>query len=369
MKRFRKCFSTVFLLFILLISITACQKGKTDSDRLSADKIKEDNQIENTQNSTQSNTQENTQSESQEEDNTKKTRYPLTIKTTSPGGKEYTTVYEKAPEKVVAVYQGSIETMLALGLSDRLIAAAGLDNEVPDELKSAFSKVNYLDEFTPSKETITMLEPDMILSWSSYFGEKTLGDAKEWIDKGVNVYMNTNTASDQSTLENEYEDILKIGEIFDVQDKAQKIVNEMKETVENVKERAKSQGENPSVLVIESEKDSFRNYGKSSIAGDMVTQLGGTLANENASSLGKEDLISADPDVIFVVYMPYAGDDPDTVKNEALDKVFADSSLSSLNAVKNKRVIPIMLSEMYASATRTKDGIETIAKGLYPDLE
>ena len=89
-----------------------------------------------------------------------KTEYPLTI-----------TTYEKAPEKVLAVYQGSIETMLKLGLEDRLVATAGLDNEVPDDLKEAFSKTNYLDEFTPSLETVTMLEPDMILSWSSLFSD------------------------------------------------------------------------------------------------------------------------------------------------------------------------------------------------------
>lgn len=45
-----------------------------------------------------------------------------------------------------------------------------------------------------------------------------------------------------------------------------------------------------------------------------------------------------------------------------------DESLKSLDAVKNGRVYPIMLSEMYASATRTQDGIETFAKGLYPDV-
>ena len=95
-----------------------------------------------------------------------KTEYPLTITTYDYDGNEIETTYEKAPEKVLAVYQGSIETMLALGLEDRLVATAGLDNEVPDELKDAFSKTNYLDEFTPSLETVTMLEPDMILSWS-----------------------------------------------------------------------------------------------------------------------------------------------------------------------------------------------------------
>ena len=73
----------------------------------------------------------------------------------------------KSTGKVLAVYQGSIETMLALGLEDHLVATAGLDNEVPEDLKEAFSKTNYLDEFTPSLETVTMLEPDMILSWSS----------------------------------------------------------------------------------------------------------------------------------------------------------------------------------------------------------
>ena len=72
-------------------------------------------------------------------------------------------VFEKAPERVVAVYQGCIETLLALGLGDRIVAAAGLDNSVPDSMKNAFSSINYLDEFTPSKETVTMLEPRFYL--------------------------------------------------------------------------------------------------------------------------------------------------------------------------------------------------------------
>ena len=90
-------------------------------------------------------------------------------------------------------------------------------------------------------------------------------------------------------------------------------------------------------------------------------------ANPDGSSLGKEDLIAADPDVIFVVYMPYTGDDPEEVKNENLNTIIGDESLQSLQAVQNDRVVPIMLSEMYASATRTQDGIETFAKGLYPE--
>ena len=81
----------------------------------------------------------------------------------------------------------------------------------------------------------------------------------------------------------------------------------------------------------------------------MLTQLGGELANPDASSVGKEDVIAANPDVIFVVYMPYSGDDPETVKQEKLDVLLKDEAYQSLDAVKNGRVVPIMLSEMYAS--------------------
>ena len=38
--------------------------------------------------------------------------------------------------------------MLALGIEDRIVAAAVLDHDVKDEYKEAFSKVNYLEEFT-----------------------------------------------------------------------------------------------------------------------------------------------------------------------------------------------------------------------------
>ena len=295
--------------------------------------------------------------------------YPVTVTNYNYAGEPVTYTYEKAPEKVAAVYQGSVETLLALGLEDRIVATAGLDNEVPDDQKAAFSKTDYLDEFTPSKETMTMLEPDMIFSWVSLFDEDNLGSPDEWIQKGTNVYINTNTAVKEDSLENEYNDILNIGKIFDVQDRAEEIVNQMKETVEHVKTLAEEQEEKPSVMVVESMNDTFTNYGAASIAGDMVTQLGASLANPDASTVGKEDIVAADPDVIFVVYMPYTGDDPETVKQENLDKILEDEAFQSLSAVKNDRVVPIMLSEMYASATRTQDGIETIARGLYPDLD
>ena len=224
--------------------------------------------------------------------------------------------------------------------------------------------------FAPDKETVTLLEPDMIFSWGSYFGEKKLGDVAAWNEKGVGTYMNSNTVPGGTrTLENEYTDILNIGKIFDVEDRAQALVDEMKAQVEATLIAA--QGQEPvRVAVVEPPASgTITNYGADSLAGDMVTALGGELARPDGSDMGKEDLVACDPDVIFVVYMAYAGDDPDTVRAEQLAAVQDDPALASLSAVQSGRVHLIMLGDMYASGPRTIDGLKTLAQGMYPGLD
>lgn len=297
--------------------------------------------------------------------------YPVTITNYNYAGEPVTYTYEKAPEKVIAVYQGCIETMIALGLEDHVLASYGLDNEVKDEWKDGFARMNY-DEtvFAPDKETVTLLEPDMIFSWGSYFGEKKLGDVAAWNEKGVGTYMNSNTVPGGTrTLENEYTDILNIGKIFDVEDRAQALVDEVKAQVETTLTAA--QGQEPvRVAVVEpTASGTITNYGADSLAGDMVTALGGELARPDGSDMGKEDLVACDPDVIFVVYMAYAGDDPDAVRAEQLAAVQDDPALASLSAVQSGRVHLIMLGDMYASGPRTIDGLKTLAQGMYPGLD
>lgn len=297
-----------------------------------------------------------------------KSHYPVTITTYSYAGDEVQTNYEKAPEKVLAVYQGSIETMLALGLEDRIVAAAGLDNPVKAEWKDSFAKINYLEEFAPSKENVVMLTPDMILSWGSYFGEKKLGDVDYWHKAGVNTYINTNTRAGghNRTLENECTDIINLGKIFDVEEKAQALVDEMKNEVARVEAEASNSTEKKKVLIVEFMDDDISNYGATSLGGNMVTALGAELSNPDGKKLGKEDIVKLDPDIIFVVYMEREDGEDATV--EHVNKVLQDKALMNINAAKSKTVYPIMLGDMYASGVRAMDGISTFAKGIYPEL-
>ena len=99
---------------------------------------------------------------------------------------------------------------------------------------------------------------------------------------------------------------------------------------------------------------------------EVVTALGGELAMPEADSISKEDLVAADPEVIFVVYMAYAGDDPQSVMDQQLSLIQDDPALQSRQAVKNGKVHLIMLGDMYASGPRTLDGLKTLAQGMYP---
>lgn len=292
--------------------------------------------------------------------------YPVTITTYDYEGNEIETTYEKAPEKVLCVYQGTIETMIALGLEDHVMASYGLDNPVKEEWEAGLAKMNYNEEvFAPDKETVLMMEPDMIFSWGSIFSEKNLGDQTEWIANGTNTYISTNTrrGGHDRTLENEYTDLINIGRIFNVEDKAQAIVDEMKNEIASVLSQTEGQTA-PVVSVIEFLSEDISNYGASSLGGDMVTQLGGVLAAPDVGSIGKEDLLGLDPDVIFVVYMART----EGVEEEMRGKLMDDPAFAELKAVQNSRVYTIMLGDMYASTVRSIDGIRTFAAGMYPEL-
>ena len=81
-----------------------------------------------------------------------------------------------------------------------------------------------------------MMEPDLIFSWGSLFSDKNLGGQPEWIENGTNTYISTNTrrGGHPRTLENEYADLLNIGKIFNVEDEARAIVDEMKSEIASV---------------------------------------------------------------------------------------------------------------------------------------
>lgn len=296
--------------------------------------------------------------------------YPVTVTTYDNDKQPVELTFDKAPEKVIAVYQNDIENLLALGQGDKIVMATGLDHDVLPDLKDSFDKINYTSEYTPSKESALSYDPDFILGWHSLFADDKLGSIKSWQEQGVNAYSSLNSGgAPERTLDNEYKDLENLGKIFNVEDKASELVDEIKSAVSDTVDHAKQEGTKPNVLVMEYLSGQISNYGKSTLAGDMVTQLNGNLVAPDAKQLGTEDIVKANPDVIFVVYMDSSAENGENMADKVKNEVMNDPALADLDAVKNGRVVPIELGQMYCSGVRTIDGIHTFASGMYPDLK
>ena len=351
MTNLRRIFA-LLLALALVFSFAACSKV----DEKKVEEPKQEEKVEKQDEKAEEKKDEKAEEKTEAKDD----YYPVTVETYSADGEKIELTFDKAPEKVLCVYQSAIENMLALGLGDRVIANAMLDVPVKDEWKDQFDKVQYFEK-APSKEAVLDMAPDMIISWSSYFRDKTLGDVKFWHDRGVKTYINLNSGiMKPDKLEYEYQDIRTLGKIFNKNEEAEALIAEMEKKIAEGQKLSESR-EPVTAVILEIEGDNqFRNYGEDSIGGNIASLAGAKLVFDKNGKFGLEELIEHNPEVIFTVYFGDA-----KLRDGEKEKILNNPQLQSLDAVKNGRVYPIMLSEVYSSGVRTADGIDTIVNGLY----
>ena len=294
--------------------------------------------------------------------------YPVTIENFNTQGEPEQQTFTKPPERVVAVWQNSIETLLALGVGDRIIAGNG----VPDkkffrkEYQEQYSKIPYTGLQLLDLETTMMLKPYLIVGWHSTFAPKVIRPTEFWHKRGVNTFIARSSMIDgrPRTLENEYKDILDLGKVFDKNERAQQLVGQMQQEVNFAISQTAGYQKRPRALVLEFMGKEPTVYGEKSLAGNIVKELHGELLAEKQRAIGLEQVVELDPDVIFIVVTEFNyGREQDMI-----DRVTQHKALKNLRCVKEGRVLPLPLYAIYSSGVRTYDGIKIIANGLYPDL-
>lgn len=83
----------------------------------------------------------------------------------------------QSPTKVVTMNQGVTEFMLAMGLADRMVGTAFIDDEIWPRYAADYSRIPVLSSTYPDEATIMGVNPDFILgSYKSAFRERTCED-------------------------------------------------------------------------------------------------------------------------------------------------------------------------------------------------
>ena len=293
---------------------------------------------------------------------------PVTIENIDEKGAPRSEVYDHPPERVVAVWQNSIETLLALGVGDRIVAGMGVPNAkyIRPEYRAAYEAIPYTSLENLDVETILMMQPDLIVGWASTFSPKVLRGTSFWAGRGVHTYIapSSSRATAQKTIAQECEDIRNLGRIFHREERAAALIGEMQEEIAYVAGRTAHMEKRPRALVIELMGKEIRSYGEATLAGDMLRALGAEHLAADGHSLSMEEIIELDPDAIFLVVIEsdYGSEDAITAR------LYDNPALRSLSCVQQHRIYTVPLYAVYSAGIRTYDGITIFAHGLYPEI-
>ena len=276
-------------------------------------------------------------------------------------------VFESSPEKVVVLSYDTAEILAALGLEDKVIGLAEADSSIDDVLPEYRDRVEKmpliegLSNGVPSLETVLAMNPDFVYGASYSFMEQNAGKASDYLDSGINVYGSTGTYSDVPTIEDTYTDIENLGKIFNVEDRAQALVSDLKSRVDAITSNTDPNSK-LTVFVYDSEEDAPYTAGGTSLENELIELADGTNIykdlDSDFTSVAWEDVIAKNPDVILINKY---GDENDVQKKIEFLKNMPE--LADVTAVKEGRFVSASMLAIFPSLQNV-NVIEDLNKSL-----
>ncbi len=296
--------------------------------------------------------------------------YPLTMSnyTIKDGTwEEKDQIFEAVPSRVVATTQPVGELFVRLGLTDKLAGVAGVYGTTPEDIAEEFSKIPVLSNDYVGKEITLGAEPDLIIGRGDLFSDADwgVGTTADLNNLNINTYV-LNTCKQGATLEDLYKDINEIGQIFNVSVKAQEFSDSLRERVRKLTENLAGIEEpltyayanitDGAISIYAGSNDTFQN--------DALNLMKIDNAFKDATGeINQEQLIASNPDIFLVAYYN-GGPDP----NELIKQIYQIEAIQSVSAIQNKRIFVIDYNQFWGYSYQIFDGVENLAKDLYPDL-
>lgn len=306
-----------------------------------------------------------------------KTEYPLTIKNC---GRDIT--FNAAPKRVATVGQNSTEILYALGLADRVVGTSLWFGPVPDAYKAANDKIAVIAQNIPSFEGIIAKKPDLVASQFEWqIGPAgTVASYEQFSELNVPVY----TAPADCAKDNEdggdgvrkgmfdiamvYQEVADLATIFDVQDKGNELIANLKAREAAAKNKIAGMESNVSAVFWFSSADlQLDPYvaGKLGPAAWIAQTLGVKNVIDSAEewpTVGWETIAKAQPSVIVLGEMSrrrFPADDWQV----KMDYLKSDPVTQLIPAVKANH-LPVIDVQTMNAGIRTIDGVEKLADAL-----
>ena len=258
-----------------------------------------------------------------------------------------TVTFENPPERAISNDVNLTEMMLVLGLTDRMVGYTGISGwkTLDAEMRSGVKELPELSAKYPTKEVLVGADADFFFAGWNY-GMKVGGEVtpETLAPFGIKVYELTESCShimdkDKAGLKDMYADILNLGAIFGVEDRAEALVAGYKSELMNFKASLKSIEEGLRVFVYDSGEDAPFTAGRYAMPTALIEAAGGTnIMDDFDKSWGTvtwEEVIERDPQVVVIVNYG------DVTAEQKRDYMMSNPAFKNISAIKNDRFVTL----------------------------
>ena len=284
--------------------------------------------------------------------------YPVTVKSCD---REVT--FDAAPTRAISNDVNLTEMMLVLGLRDTMVGYTGISGwkTLDEEMRAGVAELPELSAKYPTKEVLAGAEPDFFFAGWNY-GMKVGGEVTpETLEPlGIKTYELTESCihigpKAKSSMDDMYADILNLGRIFGVEERAQKLVAGWKARLAEV-----TAGVDRSaplrVFVYDSGEEAPFTAGAYAMPTALIEAAGGVnIMNDLEKSwaeIGWEPVVERNPGVIVIVNYG------DVTAEQKIAFMKDNAAFANIDAVRNDRFVVLE----YVEATPGPRNIKAVEK-------
>ncbi|MFI5331933.1 MAG: ABC transporter substrate-binding protein [Desulfobaccales bacterium] len=248
------------------------------------------------------------------------------------------------PQRIISLYGGLTEILIALGLKDQVVAHIQGDESLTD-IPTVGTHLQ------PNVEMILALKPDLVVQGGVPKGMPAL---KKLEAEGVPVAMFA--PHDFAGL---FSTIQRLGALTGQEEAAAALNRDLENRLQQVAGRLK--GRKPVRVFFEVRYQNLLAAGRGSMVNDIITRAGGVNVVETAQRLAPfslEALLQAQPDVYLIQQGPM---------NRSPEDIYSRPFFQELRAVQAKRVLVVDEGLFSHPGPRSAEAVEQLARFLHPD--
>lgn len=272
--------------------------------------------------------------------------------------------FDKVPSAAISNDVNLTEMMLVLGLADKMVGYTGISGwkTLDEDMRAGVEELPELSSKYPSKEVLIGADADFFFAGWNY-GMKVGGEVtpETLAPFDIKVYELTESCihigdKEKVGMDDMYNDLLNLGAIFEVSEKAEDLVAGYKAELTEFKDGLATRDEPLRVFVYDSGEDTPFTAGRYAMPTALIEAAGGQNIlddfEKSWATVAWEEVVERNPEVIVIVNYG------DVTAEQKRAFMMSNPAFAEMDAVKNDRFVTLE----YVEATPGPRNIEAIKK-------